>query len=248
MQISAETTLREIAIKRPRATRILYEHRLDYCCGGERSLRQACEEAGIPVEVLLEALRQETHTVAYEESWENRSLSALIQHIVSQHHELTRSELERLQPLLEKVVARHSGAHAELKRLSLLVEALRNDMEPHLLKEERVLFPYIVALEKSVQETSPPPRAMFGTVANPVRVMMTEHETAGEILAELRDLTRDYTPPPDGCASYQLLYQVLGELEKDLIQHMHLENNILFPRALALEAEAHNTSFYSPSR
>jgi regulator of cell morphogenesis and NO signaling len=140
----------------------------------------------------------------------------------------------RLQSLADKVLAAHGGNHPELIHLDELFTRLCADLKPHMFKEEQILFPYIVELAKTVDHV---PFASFGTVNNPIRMMMMEHDTAGEILREMRALTSDYKVPADACISYQTLYQALENFEKDLHQHIHLENNILFPKALGLESE-----------
>ena len=143
----------------------------------------------------------------------------------------------RLQALADKVLSVHGGNHPELIHLDELVLRLCADLKPHMFKEEQVLFPYIVAMTQAAGQNRPAPFAPFGTVNNPIRMMMREHDTAGEILRELRVLTSDYKVPADACISYQTLYQALENFEKDLHQHIHLENNILFPKALKLENE-----------
>jgi regulator of cell morphogenesis and NO signaling len=165
----------------------------------------------------------------------NATLAELIDHIIETHHIFTRNEIGRLRELLDKVCGVHGQNHPELAHLRSLFETLSLELEPHMMKEERVLFPYVIGMEDAVSNersvTTPP----FITVANPVRMMMLEHDRAGELLKQMRRLTSDYTPPPDACTSYQTLYQALDAFEKDLHQHIHLENNILFPRAVKME-------------
>jgi regulator of cell morphogenesis and NO signaling len=143
--------------------------------------------------------------------------------------------MERLQSLAGKVLAAHGSNHPELVHLDELFARLCADLKPHMFKEEQILFPYIVAMTEAAGQKRAAPFAPFGTVNNPIRMMMMEHDTAGEILREMRALTSDYKVPPDACISYQTLYQALENFEKDLHQHIHLENNILFPKALELE-------------
>jgi len=166
---------------------------------------------------------------------QDASLPELITHIVETHHVFTKSEMDRLQSLADKVLNAHGGNHPELIHLSELLLQLCSDLKPHMFKEEQVLFPYIVAMAQAAEHNQAGPFAPFGTVNNPIRMMMREHDTAGQILRELRALTSDYKVPPDACISYQTLYQALENFEKDLHQHIHLENNILFPKALKLE-------------
>jgi regulator of cell morphogenesis and NO signaling len=155
---------------------------------------------------------------------------------VEKHHTFTRQELARLEALLVKVCGVHGQNHPELFRIQEQFQELNRDLEPHMLKEERVLFPYIIQMEEAAKNNRPNVVPPFGTVRNPVKVMMAEHDAAGDILREMRELSSDYTVPEDACISYQTLYGALAALEADLHQHIHLENNILFPRAAEMEA------------
>ena len=166
---------------------------------------------------------------------QNASLPELIEHILNTHHVFTKSEIDRLETLATKVLNAHGGNHPELIHLNELLNRLCDDLKPHMFKEEQILFPYIVAMTQAVDKKQARPFAPFGTVNNPIRVMSTEHDTAGQILRELRALTSDYKVPPDACISYQTLYEALENFEKDLHQHIHLENNLLFPKAVELE-------------
>ena len=143
--------------------------------------------------------------------------------------------MERLQLLTDKVIAAHGTNHPELSQLGELFQKLCADLKPHMFKEEQVLFPYMMAMAQASEKKQAAPFAPFGTVNNPIRRMMMEHDTAGEILRDMRALTSDYKVPADACISYRTLYQALEDFEKDLHQHIHLENNILFPKALVME-------------
>lgn len=173
--------------------------------------------------------------------WQTASLGELVAHIVEKHHTFTREELARLEALLAKVCGVYRQNHPELFHIQNQFQELRRDLEPHMLKEERVLFPYIIQMEETIEEKQPLPVPPFGTVRNPVRVMMAEHDAAGDILRAMREASSNYTAPADACISYQTLYSALIALEADLHQHIHLENNILFPRAAELEDAARST-------
>jgi len=240
--INSNTTVREVAIEVPQSTRLFEKLKIDYCCGGNRSLTEACNSAGVEVsEVLgmLETTIQQVESTNIMTEFQKFSVNGLIEHIVAVHHVFTKDELARLDLLVKKVIAAHGENHPELRTVGELFDRLNADLMPHMFKEERVLFPYISALAQADAANTPAPFAPFGTVKNPVRMMMMEHDVAGEILREMRKLTSDYTTPSDGCISYRTLYAALEALEKDLHQHIHLENNILFPRAVELE-ESHN--------
>jgi regulator of cell morphogenesis and NO signaling len=162
-------------------------------------------------------------------------LSDLVAHIRSTHHKYTREELARLAPLLEKVCSVHGKNHPELLQVRTSFQDLSKELTIHMMKEEMVLFPYIVRMEESVLQREPVLPPPFGSVKNPVSMMEHEHDSAGNALRTMREASCGYTPPGDACISYQTLYKALSEFEADLHQHIHLENNILFPRAIAME-------------
>jgi len=160
----------------------------------------------------------------------------LINYILDTHHAYTKAEITRLTALTAKVCAAHGERHPELLRVSALFQQLCADLQPHMLKEEMILFPYIMQLEAAARRGGPALHPPFGTVNNPVRMMMYEHDAAGLLLRQLRAAAGDYAVPPDACLSYRTLYEALAALEQDLHQHIHLENNLLFPRASVLES------------
>jgi regulator of cell morphogenesis and NO signaling len=170
-----------------------------------------------------------------DRDWQAASLAELVKHIVEKHHAYVRAEIPRLIALLAKVARVHGQNHTELEKIEASFQALAEQLTLHLLKEERMLFPYIVQLESATRSGSRPAPAKLGTVQNPVRIMLMEHDSAGELLCKMREVTNNYTVPEDGCMSYRMLYQALPEFEADLHQHIHLENNILFPRAIELK-------------
>jgi regulator of cell morphogenesis and NO signaling len=235
MGIDTERTVAEIALERPQAAAVFEKLGIDYCCGGRMPLAAACQKAGIDVdqvEGLLESAGKDERQV---ENWSERSVASLIGHIVQKHHAYCREEGLRLQPLLAKVVSKHGENHPELAQVEKLFTSLRNELSMHMMKEERMLFPYIIALEESATHKSAPPRAPFGSVQNPVRMMVVEHDDAGHVIKEMRNLTGNFETPQDACTSFKALYQGLEAFEADLHLHIHLENNSLFPRAIALE-------------
>jgi len=241
MSVSLTSTVKELAVTIPGATRVFERLGIDYCCGGGRTLADACQEFRVPVEEVVRSLEAAGNAVNPGDDlrdWQSESLAALSAHIVDTHHGFAREELARLEKLIDKVSARHGEKHTELLELSHVCQRLKRELLPHMLKEEQVLFPYIARLEEAVSEGREPQPPFFATVRNPVRMMMAEHDVAGDLLREVRRLTVDYQLPPDACASYQTLYQALMEFEADLHQHIHLENNILFPRAVEVETRA----------
>jgi regulator of cell morphogenesis and NO signaling len=238
MTIATTKTVGEIAAELPSCTREFEKLGIDYCCGGSRTLDQACVEAKLPLQEVLERLKKSAESANYTNSaqnWREASLADLIANINATHHVFVRSECPRILALTEKVVGVHGKNHPELLQVQELFTALSDELTVHLMKEEQILFPYVVRLEESAIAGEPAPPAMFGTVMNPIGMMMREHDGAGEALRALRTVTRDYTLPEDACISYRTLYQALQGFEADLHQHIHKENNILFPRAAAME-------------
>ncbi len=220
-QITPDTLVGEIATQAPRLTRVFARHGIDFCCGGGIPLAQAAERRGIPVQGLLAELREACHAAAEPAAkWNEAPLPALIEHIVATHHRPLDEELPRLEAMARKVHQVHGSKDPE--RLLAVLEtvlALRADLEPHMMKEERVLFPMIL-------------RGQGAMAHGPIHVMHQEHEDVGRLLARARELTHDYTPPEGACNTWRALWQGLHDLETDLHEHIHLENNILFPRAL----------------
>jgi regulator of cell morphogenesis and NO signaling len=240
MLLDAAKTVRELAIENPSATRVFEKLKIDYCCGGNQPLKEACGEKGLDLDEVLQLLQQADRAGVDTKPTNDESLPLinLVNLIVEKHHVFTRTELERLTTLLEKVCSAHGENHPELLDIRSQFQTLRGELEPHMMKEERILFPYITRLETAFAENQAPPFAPFGQVQNPIAVMMREHDAAGEILRAIRELSKDFATPEDGCISYQTLYKAMEELEADLHQHIHLENNILFPRSLELEQKA----------
>ena len=236
--INSAMTVREVAVQIPESTKLFETLKIDYCCGGNRLLTDACESAGVAVDNVMSMLEVLSRTKTNDQDtldFQKLSLSEMIAHILDTHHVFTKSEMNRLTALIEKVIGAHGSNHPELFKVRDLFQRLCNELKPHMFKEEQVLFPYIVSLEAAIAQKRNLPFAAFGTVNNPVRMMTMEHDAAGNILHELRAATSDFRVPDDGCISYQTLYRGLEEFEKDLYQHIHLENNILFPKAIDAE-------------
>ncbi len=232
MQINPETkTIGELALEVVNAIPVLERMNIDYCCRGGRSIAEACREAGLTFTELMSMLGEPR--VSDEADWQTGPLAELQRHIVDTHHVYTRQAIETITLLADKVANRHSANHPEVMDVHRLAFALANDVLPHMMKEEEILFPYVEQLERSGTESLP--GSCFGTVANPIRVMMLEHEGVGAILADLRHVTGGYVLPDDACLSFRALYERLADLEQDLHKHIHLENNLHFPRALKLE-------------
>jgi regulator of cell morphogenesis and NO signaling len=211
---------------------------LDFCCGGKKELKTAVSEKGLEMSLVVSALKEAVMTTSQEpeRNWTTAGLTELCDYIESKHHSYMRENL----PLISNMLARVKRAHAE-HHGQMLVEleddfiSLREEIEAHLAKEEQILFPYIRQIEAFAKSSGEMPEMHCRTIANPIRQMEHEHENAGEVLARMREITGNYTCPEDACETFKGLYQALDALEKDLHEHIHLENNILFPRAIELE-------------
>lgn len=233
-------TVREMAIEIPGATRVFERLGIDYCCGGQRPLDEACKAAHQSLDEVLKALDDaaQTTAAAAQSQWPSGPLAELIDHIVKTHHKFTREETARLRALLDKVCGVHGKNHPELLSIRTTFQALADELNMHLMKEEQVLFPYIVRMEEARLQNDPILPAPFGTVQHPIQMMTQEHDSAGEALRQIRKASHGFGAPVDACISYQALYRALEEFEADLHQHIHKENNILFPRAIEMEAAA----------
>lgn len=237
MQNLTTKTVREIALEMPVTTRVFEEFKIDYCCGGRKMFMDACRNVGANPEIVLKKIDDVLENAEQDEfDWlKTATLGELVDYIEEKHHIFTKYELEHLPSLMDKVARVHGDHHPELLELKDIFQTLCDDLNPHLRKEEVVLFPYIKELEetnsKGISASFPP----FGTVQNPVRMMMSEHDTAGDLLRKMRELSGDYTLPEGACPSFTGLYHRFAELERDLHQHIHLENNLLFPKAIELE-------------
>ncbi|HKT13563.1 MAG TPA: iron-sulfur cluster repair di-iron protein [Terriglobia bacterium] len=239
METDPRKTVKEIVLAMPASTMVFERLGIDYCCGGDKPLEEACRAAGQPVEDVLRSL--EAAKAATQAGgpgvtdWSRESLASLMNYIVERHHTYCRQGVAGLESLLMKVSEKHGRNHPELSRLKSLFSGMSKELLMHLVKEEQTLFPYITRMEESVTRGMPFPKPPFGTVQNPVQMMVLEYDNAGAVLHEMRQLCGDYRVPPDACSSYQALYEELKSFENDMHQHIHLENNLLFPRSIEME-------------
>jgi regulator of cell morphogenesis and NO signaling len=224
-----DVTLGDLVAANPNAARVLDRLGLDYCCHGDRTLGEACTAAGVDAAAVADELA--ATPAGGDTSWTALDAPALADHLVATHHRYLREELPALEALAVKVAGVHGERHPELAEVRRLVVVLRADLEPHLDKEERILFPAIRALTAGRRDFP------FGDIGNPIRVMAVEHDDAGELLARLRHVSGGYVVPDDGCASYRSLYERLEALELDTHLHIHKENHALFPAAQALAGQ-----------
>jgi regulator of cell morphogenesis and NO signaling len=235
----ADIPVGQLVAERPARVRVFENFGIDYCCGGKRPLREACVAASVPLEAVLAFLRDADashngRVSPAEPDWNAAPLDALVDNIVQTHHAWLRVELPRLGHMMDKVRAVHGAGHPELIEMRQVFVNLAIEMDSHMAKEEQVLFPII----KTLATGSRPVRLPEGALDCPIRQMEREHEDAGEALRRLRELSHGYQAPADACQTWRALYAGLAELEADMHQHVHKENNILFPRAAKLQGTA----------
>lgn len=233
MVITSETAVRDIATGFPTAIPVLNRLGVDYCCGGQHTLAEACSRHNIAIARVLdelEHLQQEQGANIAESHWLHAPLKELTEYIVAKHHAYTREQLKLIDELMVKVEARHGAEHVEVFQLGKVVAVFGSELRHHAECEETNLFPYIAALGTEEKRELPAPAN--GSLKPPITRMTTDHDQTGEELRTLRRLTDNYTPPAEACPTWRALYRAIEELEADLHQHIHLENNILFPRAL----------------
>lgn len=236
MNITGDMRVGEVVAVNPQATQVLEKAGVDYCCGGQKSLHDACLHAGVSEEEILKRLRENQASVGEsDKNWVAAPLGELTEHIRSKHHGYVREAVRRIQPLAAKVKEKHGENHPELAEIEELFSQVAGEMIAHMQKEERILFPYIEGVERAANGHENIERPFFQTVRNPVHMMMQEHDASAALVRQIREKSSGYAPPKDACPSYEALYRELREFEKDLHQHVHLENNILFPRAVELE-------------
>lgn len=246
---TVNTTIRNIVADDFRAASVFERHGIDFCCGGNRPVADACRELGVDVAALeaeLDAATAQAQPgLPRYNTWE---LDFLIGYIVSNHHGYVRQAIGTLRAHTRKVAEVHGERHPEVKTIADQFEEVAQEMTQHMAKEEQMLFPYITALVEAARGARPAPIAPFGTVGNPIRMMEIEHQAAGDEMAAIRKLSGGYEPPADACTTFKVTYQELQAFEADLHQHVHLENNILFPKALVLERQLKGTNEGPPSR
>ncbi len=220
MNLTPTTAVGDIAAGHPKSLKVFHRHGIDFCCGGRRPLSEVCAKSGLDPQTVLDQIAALECVPDEGPNWEQEPLPALIDHLIERYHRPMDEELPRIEAMARRVNTVH-GSKDPTRFSGILTTflALRDELVPHMVKEETILFPWI--------------RTGRGAeAATPVRVMLIEHESVGGMLHKLRELTEDYQPAPEACGTWRALFQALGDLELDLMEHIHLENNILFPRAL----------------
>jgi len=231
-------TVGELVAKDYRKAQVFKKYGIDFCCGGKKSVKQVCAEKGISQDELeAELIALDEAEKARDAEYDKWDLSFLADYIVNMHHKYVREAIPALYEYTTKIARVHGSRHPELLEVVKHYTNVANELEAHMPKEERVLFPYIKQLEEAKKSGVKLEPAGFGSIQNPINMMEMEHESAGQNMEAIRNLTNDYEVPADACTTYRLMLDKLQEFESDLFQHIHLENNILFPKAIKLEKE-----------
>lgn len=230
MNVTLESPVGQLVVDRPSRARVFQQFHIDYCCGGAHPLGEACTKKNLDPQVVLAelALQENLPSSENEPDWSKRPMSELLDNIVNTHHEYLRKALPHLGEMAEKVFRVHGENHPELRTVLEVFSGLYAELDSHMFKEENILFPAIRRIEQGQL-----PREAAAQLFGPISVMEAEHDSAGRALEQLRELTLNYMPPAGACNTYRGLFAGLEELERDLHWHIHKENNILFPRALA---------------
>lgn len=226
-------TIGQLVAEKPQRGRVFEQLGIDYCCGGRKLLQEVCDQKGLDsrhVRTLIDAC-DAAPSAGDQPDWNTAPLSQLINNIETTHHQFMRTELERTGALVKKVANVHGRHHPELVELERIFELFTQELVPHMHKEEAVLFPWI----RSISDGETTGAAHPETLDQPIRVLMEEHDAAGDILHRMRELTGGFVPPVDACGTYRVMLSALSDMERDMHQHVHKENNILFPRAKALD-------------
>ncbi|WP_338590293.1 iron-sulfur cluster repair di-iron protein [Shewanella khirikhana] len=224
-----QTRVGELVAQDYRFAHVFSRFGIDFCCGGGRTLWEACERAKADTTAVVDAMKHSAAEGEPDALLAELPLPQLIDYIEATHHSYVRATAPLLLEYAAKMVRAHGDSHAEIKPLAGWIQALVEDLLPHLMKEEQILFPAIRAMAGGEQVSG-----CFGHIGNPIRAMEYEHDEAGTILKRLRELTQDYQPPAHACTTWRICYQTLAEFEADLHRHIHLENNLLFPKTLKL--------------
>lgn len=233
MKTLQNQTVGQIVAEDYRTAQIFRDFKLDFCCGGSKTIDEACAEKGINPQEVLQALKSLGNEGERQENFNNWSPDFLVDYITNNHHQFTRNKLPEISFYTQKVAKVHGRTHSELVEINREFEKLSAEMINHMDKEEELLFPFIKKLTAgNIRE---PDKFKVGSASNPIAMMKEEHDEAGASMAKIRELSNDFTPPEDACATYRVLFESLEGFEKDLHKHVHLENNILFPKALKLE-------------
>ena len=237
MVISNEKTVADYVTENIKTAHIFKNHGIDFCCGGNISIEKACAKKNVNQEVLEKELSEVDVVKDVIEDYDKWELDFLIIYIENVHHTYVKESMPLISEYANKVAKVHGHHYSQVLKINQLFHEVANELLAHMQKEEEILFPFIKQLVDAKKEENKSVSAPFGTVNNPIRMMEQEHESAGDIFKEIATLTNNYTPPAEACNTFKALYAKLDEFEQDLHKHIHLENNILHPKAIILEKE-----------
>ncbi|APU67105.1 iron-sulfur cluster repair di-iron protein [Christiangramia fulva] len=241
MENLLETPVGQIVAEDYRTAQIFKNHKIDFCCQGNRSIREAAEKNKLDAHVLLNEIKTLQNIKTEERiDFQKWPMEQLIDYIEKKHHRYVEEQIPILKAYLEKLCKVHGDSHPELFQITDNFNQSGAELGAHMKKEELILFPIIKKMEQAKKSATKFEKVPMGTVQNPIQKMMDEHETEGERFRQIEALSDGYTPPADACNTYRVTYSLLHEFEEDLHQHIHLENNILFPKAAELEKELAN--------
>ena len=233
--MSNEKTVADYVTENIKTAHIFKKHGIDFCCGGGISIEKACAKKNVDLAVLEKELSEVDEVKDLIEDYDKWELDFLMIYIENVHHTYVRESLPIISQYANKVAKVHGHHYEEVVKINQLFHEVANELTSHLQKEEQILFPFIKQLVEADKTKSKNISASFGSVNNPIRMMEHEHENAGDVFKEIAELTNNYTPPKEACNTFKALYAKLEEFEQDLHKHIHLENNILHPKAIELE-------------
>lgn len=233
--ITKESIIGQVVADNNQTVSVFKKYAIDFCCNGNRSIQEACLKTDISVEKLLDELNVVTPTTGLTSEYASWPIDLLVDYILKKHHRYVEEKITEILPYLEKIVRVHGKQHPELYKVQQLFSDAAGELTKHLKKEELILFPFIQKMVFALENNQPIPSPHFQTVENPIQMMHHEHNNEGERFRQISNLTNTYTPPKDACTTFRLTYSLLQEFENDLHQHIHLENNILFPKAQQME-------------
>jgi regulator of cell morphogenesis and NO signaling len=240
MMVQKENKIGEVVAQNFHAAKVFESYGLDFCCGGKKTIGEACNEKGIDSDLLINELNNSAEKKENTNNCSSWKADILADYIVNRHHTYVHKAIPSIEQRLAKVSGKHGERHPELNIVAAVFSVLKDDLLIHMAKEEKMLFPFIKQLGSAEQDNLKINTAPFGTINNPIKVMESEHDNAGNLMKEISRLTNGFTPPEDACSGFRVLYSELKEFEEDLYKHIHLENNVLFPKANELETRLLN--------
>ena len=239
-----DQTIGQLVTEDYRTAQVFRSFKLDFCCGGNKTVKEACDDRGAEYQKVVRALQQlkETEADSEQHNYDEWSLDFLVDYIINNHHHYVRNKLPEIRQYAKKVASVHGHRYPALKEIYSEFASLYEEMLDHLDKEEQILFPYVKQITEAQKKGQQPETPEFGEASDPIAMMEEEHDDAGGAMRKIRELSDDFTPPSDACTTFRLLFENLEAFEKDLHKHVHLENNILFPKALETEKNLYKTA------